>query len=396
MPTPFRYEALAATPLTSKRGLSRADPRHSADDLTAWQLGWDTTPPYPQVYVNRFLFFESLLIITLLSNALMPPNEQTPLLTTVVVTPRRQRYSHSTLRRFCTISLGAILVVVVFLFLVPVSWLSPRKTSGEHDGWTIPWTSPLPHKSWPESKGLSYNDLQSILLNTPSEAKAREWSQYYTAGPHLAGKNFSQALWTRERWQDFGIQDSDIVAYDVFINYPLGHKLALLKSSSEDADSSTMTKAITNAYRVKYECKLEEDILDEDPTTGLENRIPTFHGYSANGNVTAQYVYVNFGTFGDFEDLIKANIPLEGKIAIVKYGRVFRGLKIKRAQELGMVGVVMYTDPQEDGEVTEENGYETYPNGPARNPSSVQRGSVQFLSNIETSHIILNCMLTAQ
>ncbi|KAL9612152.1 MAG: hypothetical protein Q9167_003231 [Letrouitia subvulpina] len=301
-------------------------------------------------------------------------NEQTPLLTTVVVTPRRQRYSHSTLRRFCTISLGAILVVVIILFLIPVSWLSPRKTYGEHHGWTFPWTSPLPHKSWPESKGLSYNDLQNILLKTPSEAKAREWSQYYTAGPHLAGKNLTQALWTRERWQGFGIQDSNIVAYEVFINYPLGHRLALLENSSQDADSVSVTKASTNAYRVKYECELEEDVLDEDPTTGLEDRIPTFHGYSANGNVTAQYVYVNFGTFGDFEDVVKANIPLEGKIAIVKYGRCFRGLKVKRAQELGMVGVVMYTDPQEDGEVTEENGYETYPNGPARNPSSVQRG----------------------
>jgi N-acetylated-alpha-linked acidic dipeptidase len=59
---------------------------------------------------------------------------------------------------------------------------------------------------------------------------------------------------------------------------------------------------------------------------------------------------------------------------------VFRGLKVKRAQELGMVGVVMYTDPGDDGEVTEKNGYEVYPDGPARQPSSVQRGSVQFLS----------------
>ena len=68
------------------------------------------------------------------------------------------------------------------------------------------------------------------------------------------------------------------------------------------------------------------------------------------------------------------------KIALAKYGVIFRGLKVKRAQELGMVGVVMYSDPQEDGEVTEENGYKTYPDGPARNPSSVQRGSTQYIS----------------
>jgi N-acetylated-alpha-linked acidic dipeptidase len=112
----------------------------------------------------------------------------------------------------------------------------------------------------------------------------------------------------------------------------------------------------------------------------LENRIPTFHGYSASGNVTAPYVYVNYGTYQDFEDLVKANISLEGKIAIAKYGGIFRGLKVKRAEDLGMAGVVLFTDPGDDGITTDENGVEQYPEGAARNPTSVQRGSTQFLS----------------
>jgi N-acetylated-alpha-linked acidic dipeptidase len=204
-------------------------------------------------------------------------------------------------------------------------------------------------------------------LYTPKESKAKEWSKYYTSGPHLAGKNLSQAIWTKELWEKFGVQSS-IVAYDVYINYPVDHRLALLKKKNGGHN------------KVEYECSLEEDVLQEDKTTGLEDRIPTFHGYSASGNVTAPYVYVNFGTFHDFEDLIAANVSLKGKIALAKYGGIFRGLKVKRAQELGMVGVVMYSDPQEDGEVTEENGYKTYPDGPARNPSSVQRGSTQYIS----------------
>lgn len=120
--------------------------------------------------------------------------------------------------------------------------------------------------------------------------------------------------------------------------------------------------------------------MEDDPTTSLEDRIPTFHGYSASGNVTAPFVYVNYGTYRDFEDLVEAGIELKGKIAIAKYGGIFRGLKVKRAQELGMVATVIYSDPGDDGEYTEENGYKLYPEGPARNPSSVQRGSVQFLS----------------
>lgn len=45
-----------------------------------------------------------------------------------------------------------------------------------------------------------------------------------------------------------------------------------------------------------------------------------------------------------------------------------------------MIGTVIFTDPGDDGYMSEENGFAAYPDGPARNPSSVQRGSVQFLS----------------
>lgn len=232
-----------------------------------------------------------------------------------------------------------------------------------------------------------------MLLETPKPEKAREWQQYYTAGPHLAGKNLSQAEWTRDKWVEFGVE-SGVVDYDVYINYPLGHRLALLEKAGagegkvavaeRDGGGSVGKRADKGnqkrGYKTKFECSMEEDVLPEDPTSGLDNRVPTFHGYSASGNVTAPYVYVNFGTYKDFEELQQANVSLEGNIAVAKYGGVFRGLKVKRAQELGMVGVVLYTDPQEDGDITEENGYKTYPNGPARNPSSVQRGSSQFLS----------------
>lgn len=213
----------------------------------------------------------------------------------------------------------------------------------------------------------TYRELQSILLATPSEEKAREWSSYYTSGPHLAGANYSQASWTRDRWREFGIT-AEIAAYDAYLNYPLDHRLVLYQ------------KTDGNSWTVKYEASLAEDVIKEDPTTTLENGIPTFHGYSASGNVTAPYVYVNYGTIADFEDLIRANVSLEGKIALARYGLIFRGLKVKRAQELGMVGVLIYTDPGDDGVITEENGVAEYPEGPARQPSSVQRGSNQFLS----------------
>ncbi|KAI0126650.1 PA domain-containing protein [Xylariales sp. AK1849] len=285
-------------------------------------------------------------------------SETTPLITTVTVGSTPRRYPHNTLRRFCSIALGSSIIALFVTFLYTVVLSPPTHHHKQRPGH---------HKN-----DLTYEELQSILLGTPSGEKAGEWSRYYTSGPHLAGKNLSQAEWTRDRWNEWGIK-SEVLAYDTYINYPLGHRLALLEKSTSKSNGAEI-------WSVAFEATLEEDVIEEDSTTALEDRIPTFHGYSASGNVTAPFVYVNYGTFQDFEDLIKANVSLEGKIALARYGGIFRGLKVKRAQELGMIGTVLFTDPGDDGEVTDENGYDTYPNGPARNPSSVQRGSVEFLS----------------
>ena len=60
--------------------------------------------------------------------------------------------------------------------------------------------------------------------------------------------------------------------------------------------------------------------------------VPTFHGYSANGNVTGELVYANFGHINDFRLLEKNGVNVTGKVVIVRYGDTFRGLKVKAAQ----------------------------------------------------------------
>ncbi|KAF4465742.1 glutamate carboxypeptidase II [Fusarium albosuccineum] len=284
-------------------------------------------------------------------------NERTPLIQTVRVGPPRRRYPHQTCRRFFTIICTVILICGFGSFLFHAFFIWPRHSHHRQ------------RPSWPPGKGhLSPEELERILFDTPDPKKAEKWSRYYTSGPHLAGANYSQAEWTRDRWEEFGVK-SEIVSYDVYINYPVDSSVSILEKSKD-----------TKNWSATFKASLEEDVIDEDPTTSLENRVPIFHGYSASGNVTASFVYVNYGTYQDFEDLVDAGIELKGKIAIAKYGGVFRGLKIKRAQELGMIGTLIYSDPGDDGERTEENGYKSYPEGPARNPSSVQRGSASFLS----------------
>lgn len=199
-------------------------------------------------------------------------------------------------------------------------------------------------------KGLTNAEVEDLMITFPDTEKLSEWNYYYTSGQHVAGKNKTQAEWTRDRWNEFGVK-SDLATYNVYINYPLGRRLALY-----DDD------------QVSFEASLKEDVLPDDPSTGSPQSIPTFHGYSKSGNVTAQYIYVNYGVYQDFEDLVKAGVDLKGKIAIARYGGIFRGLKAKRAQELGMIGAVLYTDPGDDQ------------GAPGREESSVQRGSVSFLS----------------
>ncbi|KAL8285470.1 hypothetical protein RB597_002507 [Gaeumannomyces tritici] len=306
------------------------------------------------------------------------PGERSPLITSVGVGPPVRRYRHNVVRRFCTIALSSTLIWF-FGVLVLTSILgrdAPHRHRPDHnDGW-----------SWPGHKDrhLSYDQLRNILRDEPSSELAEEWSRYYTDGPHLAGQNFSQAAWTREKWESWGIKSS-IVSYDVYLNYPVDHRLALLEEPKKSKGTSD-----PSSWKVSFEASLTEDVVDEDPTTSRKDSIPTFHGYSASGNVTATYVYVNYGTYQDFEDLLRANVSLKGNIALARYGGIFRGLKVKRAQELGMVAAVLYSDPGDDGEDSDysdpddlesaNKSDDTYPKGPRRQASSVQRGSTQFLS----------------
>ena len=68
-------------------------------------------------------------------------------------------------------------------------------------------------------------------------------------------------------------------------------------------------------------------------------------------------------------------MSVKGKIVFARYGNSFRGVKAKVAEENGAVGLLIYSDPADDGYMQGD----VYPNGPWRPASSAQRGSVQYL-----------------
>jgi N-acetylated-alpha-linked acidic dipeptidase len=121
-----------------------------------------------------------------------------------------------------------------------------------------------------------------------------------------------------------------------------------------------------------YKAVLKEKALAEDATSGQEGQLPTYNCWSADGNVTAPLVFVNYGLPDDYEELKKRGIDVKGKIVIAKYGHSWRGIKPKIAQEHGAIGCIIYSDPQGDGYTKGD----VYPKGAFKNEYGVQRGSV--------------------
>jgi N-acetylated-alpha-linked acidic dipeptidase len=123
---------------------------------------------------------------------------------------------------------------------------------------------------------------------------------------------------------------------------------------------------------VSYKAKLFEGAIEGDKTSGREGRLPPYNVFCADGDVTADLIYVNFGMPVDYTELERRGLDVKGKIVIARYGGGWRGLKAKLAQEHGAVGCVIYSDPHEDGYWAGD----VYPKGGYRPEDGVQRGSI--------------------
>lgn len=183
----------------------------------------------------------------------------------------------------------------------------------------------------------------------------REWMRVLTARPFYVGAPYNRemATWLRDRFRGWGLE-ADIVEYQVLFPKPRVRELTLIAPT-------------------QYRASLEEPAIPGDTQTALQpDRLPTYNAYSADGDVTAELVYVNYGVPADYEELERRGIDVRGKIVIARYGGSWRGIKPKVAAEKGAVGAIIYSDPRDDGYFHGD----TYPAGPFRPEHGVQRGSV--------------------
>ncbi|MCA1641961.1 MAG: M28 family metallopeptidase [Acidobacteria bacterium] len=200
--------------------------------------------------------------------------------------------------------------------------------------------------------------LEDRFRAIPKPESAREHLRQLTKEPHVAGtrEDYQTALYVRDRMREYGIS-AELKEYQVLLPYPKAPTVLELVAPRRERLS------------------LQEAAIPEDPTSASRKIIPLFNGYSASGDVTAPLVYVNYGLPEDYAALKKLNVDPKGKIVIARYGRSFRGVKARVAEEHGAAGVIIYSDPADDGYAKGD----VYPKGPWRPETSGQRGSVQYL-----------------
>jgi N-acetylated-alpha-linked acidic dipeptidase len=200
--------------------------------------------------------------------------------------------------------------------------------------------------------------VESRFLAVPDPKLAEEHLRTLTQAPHMAGtvEDKATADYVAKKFRDAGLE-TEIVEYKVWMNYPAEITVDITAPAGVEMHGPTREH-------------VDGDVYDNDPRV-----VMPFNGMSPSGDVEAEVVYANYGTPEDFEKLDKLKVDVRGKIVLVRYGQNFRGVKAFVAQEHGAAGVIIYSDPADDG----WRRGDKYPKGPWHPDTAVQRGSVGYM-----------------
>ena len=165
--------------------------------------------------------------------------------------------------------------------------------------------------------------------------------------------------WIRDKWTEFGLDTVSLDTYNFLLSFP-------------DSDKPNKVHLLDNEGKVRFTSKHKEDVLR--PEDHHRNFIDAFIAFAPAGDVTGELVYVNYGRVEDLERLASLGVSLEGKIAISRYGKIFRGNRLANCQAAGALAVIMFTDPAQVAPEGTDPG-SVYPNTFFLPPSGVQRGT---------------------
>ncbi|KAM7179083.1 N-acetylated-alpha-linked acidic dipeptidase 2-like isoform 1-T1 [Macrochelys suwanniensis] len=213
----------------------------------------------------------------------------------------------------------------------------------------------------------SADAYQNVRQKLVAEMKAENIKQFlrsFTKFPHLAGteQNLHLAKQVQAQWKEFGLDSAELVHYDVLLSYPNETQPNYVSIIDDQGNEIFNTS------------------LFEPPPVGYENIsgvVPPYNAFSAQGLPEADLVYVNYGRTEDFFKLEREmGINCTGKIVIARYGKIFRGNKVKNAILAGAKGIILYSDPADYC----APGVDPYPSGWNLPGGGVQRGNVLNLN----------------
>ena len=198
--------------------------------------------------------------------------------------------------------------------------------------------------------------LEAVFDRHLDASDLRAWMHELAAQPHHVGSSHGQRnVETLKRlFTEWGY-DTEIASYEVLFPVPRTRRLEMIEPHA-------------------FSASLVERGVAGDESSASPDVLPPYNAFSPDGDVTGQLVYVNYGLREDYEQLDRYGIDVAGKIVIVRYGNAFRAIKSRLAAEHGAIGCLIYSDPSDDGYVLGE----VYPEGPYKNDSGVQRGSIKY------------------
>jgi N-acetylated-alpha-linked acidic dipeptidase len=198
--------------------------------------------------------------------------------------------------------------------------------------------------------------FEQRLVAIPDTASARRLTYELTRAPHVAGTPAQAATrdYVLERLRAWGLEAWS-KEYTVYLPYP----------------DSVAAWVIAGPGAPAEPLSLREPALAAD-STSRGPQVPPFNAYTGDGDVAAEVVYVNYGLIEDYRTLDSLGVAVRGRIAIARYGRSFRGIKAREAERHGAAGLIIYSDPQDDG----YSRGDIYPQGPMRPWGGIQRGSI--------------------
>jgi N-acetylated-alpha-linked acidic dipeptidase len=119
---------------------------------------------------------------------------------------------------------------------------------------------------------------------------------------------------------------------------------------------------------------LAEPPLPGDSTSSHPELGGGYVSYSASGTAVGQVVYVNYGLPPDYAELSRLGVSVKDKIVLARYGRSHRAVKTHTAEQAGARGIILYSDPADDGMAKGP----AWPDGYWRGEHMLQRGNAKY------------------